>query len=379
MIGSIWTVPMKKRLLELQMEREQYGTPSESKMAEILSDEFKTALTKDAVHGKLWRESDRLVLTPYEPMPNYEKYKDLIHNSSISNKPPVVKLAGHKKILHVSDLHIPLHNPDAITSALNTHAAADILVMSELMDLGSFSSWGNTDAIPLQHEVEEVLTFLELVNAVFPYTVLISSNHESRITRRMAKALPTEMGLLLDDFSLLQLLARPFENIHVVENWFAQIGDALFCHSSKYSSVSMKAAVELDAYFKDNYSYLGIGMPYRVLVQAHTHHLGVVYKPELKLFEAGMMCRLMTWQEDKVQKNPWATGYVVIEMQDGESILNRCREYLLPSLRQTEIATPLEVRNVQVGEKRKETKSKSIRYPETRTITGGPLPGVSIR
>ena len=361
---------MRKRLLELQIEREQYGEPSESKMAGILSEEFKTTLTKDAVHGKLWRESERIVLSPYEPMPNYEKYKDRIHNSEIDNRPPVTNLSGRKKILHVSDLHIPAHNSEAVASAFNAHAAADILVMSELMEIGSFSSWGDTEAIPLQHEVEETLTFLELVSAAFPYTVLISSNHENRINRRLLKALPTEISLLLNDFSLLQLLARPFKNIYVVENWFAQVGDALFCHSSKYSSVSMKAAVELDAYFKDNYSYLGINMPYRVLIQAHTHHLGVVYKPDLKLFEAGMMCRLMTWQEDKVQKNPWATGYVVVEMEDGISILNKCREYVLPSLRQTNIAVPLEIRNVQVGEKRKETNSKGIGHPKTWSESG---------
>ena len=379
MTSSIWTIPMKKRLLELQVERDLYGSPSESEMATTLSDEFEITLTKDAVHGKLWRVSERMAMAPYEPMPNYEQYKHLIHDSSIDNEPPRFNISGHKKILHASDLHIPHHNARAVTAALNSNAAADLVVMSELMDIGSFSKWGSTDAIPLQHEVEETLTLLELMDAAFPCTILLSSNHENRIARSLVKVLPTEMSLLLNDFSILQLLARPFENVHVVDNWFVQVGDALFCHAEKYSSVSMKAAVDLDAYFKDNYTYLGVKMPYRVLVQAHTHHLGVSYKPDLKLFESGMLCQLRDWQEVKIQKNPWVTGYIVIEMEDGRCTLNKCREHVLPSQGQSAVAIPLEGQNVQVGKKREEKTSENIQNPETQSVSSGPIPGVSIR
>jgi len=308
----------------------------------------------------LWRSSERMTMAPYEPMPNYEKYKHCIHDSSIDNYPPSIDLSGHRKILHVGDLHIPHHNANAVAAALNSNAAADLVVMSELMEIGSFSAWGNSDAVPLQHEVEETLAFLELINAEFPCTILLSSNHENRIIRKLVKVLPTEMGLLLNDFSILQLLARPFENVYVIDNWFVQVGDALFCHADKYSSVSMKAAVELDAYFKDNYTYLGVEMPYRVLVQAHTHHLGVVYKPDLKLFESGMLCQLRDWQETKIQKNPWVTGYIVVEMEDGRCVLNKCREHVLPSQRQTKITTLLEEYNVEMGTTREETSSKGI-------------------
>ena len=376
MTSSIWTIPVKKRLLELQTERELYGSPSESEMATTLSDEFEITLTKDAVHGKLWRVSERLMMTPYEPMPNYEKHKHLKHDNTIDNRLSSIDLSGHKKILHAGDLHIPHHNAKAVAATLNANAAADLVVMSELMDIGSFSKWGSTDAIPLQHEVEETLTLLELMDAAFPCTILLSSNHENRIARSLVKVLPTEMSLLLNDFSILQLLARPFENVHVVDNWFVQVGDALFCHAEKYSSVSMKAAVDLDAYFKDNYTYLGITMPYRVLVQAHTHHLGVAYKPDLKLFEAGMLCQLRDWQEQKVQKNPWVTGYVVVEMKDGRSVLNKCREHILAPERQTPL---LEEYNVEVGAEREETSSKSSNYPKTWTEPSGPLQGLGIR
>jgi len=323
---------MENRLRELVTEsRQNRGAPSEKEIAEILSEEFGRAVTKNAVHGKIWRNDIFTSLAPTTHMPLYTKYKDSIHDCKISNDLTDLDLSGKKKILHLSDLHVPFHNRSALESAVNMHATADILVVSEIADMSSQSSFVDLDSIPLHVEIEEIINVLEFLSKSFKTIVVIESNHDFRLARRFAKALPEELQLLVDEFNIIQLLSRPFNNIFVVRNWWVQIGDAIFCHGSKASSVSMKTVCELDYYFKDNFSDLGVRIPYGVIVQAHTHHLGVVYKPRLKLFESGMMCQLREWYTNKPTKTQWVTGCVVVEMLDGVSILNKCREYVFDS------------------------------------------------
>jgi len=328
---SSWNEKVLKRLLELQTLKEINGDLSNSEIAKILNEEFQLELTSDAVHGKLYRVCDKIRVSETMILPTYERYKRSIHDNSITNNLPELDLAGKKKILVLSDMHIPYHNRDAINLTLNLNAAADVVVISEIMDLGSQSSFAATDAVPLELEVEETLKLLELLSARFPLVIVIESNHDYRLARKLARVLPTEFNLLVEETNLMELLVRPFRNIVFIPNWFVQIADIIICHASKTSTVSMKVVGELDQYFKDHHYDLGLAMPYRVLVQGHTHQMGVIYKPDLKLFEGGMLCKIRNWYLRLPSRTSWSTGYVVLETQDGKSLLNRCRECVLPS------------------------------------------------
>lgn len=331
MANSSWSQNVLNRLLELQTSREINKDLTDSDIAGILNEEFQLTLTSDAVHGKLYRECDKIRVSETVLLPTYEKFKSQIHDNSRINTLTELVLAGKKKILVLSDLHIPYMNKDALNLTLNLNAAADVVVISEIMDLGSQSSFAATDNIPLELEVEETLKLLELLSTRFPLVIVIEANHDYRLARKALKVLPTEFSLLVEETNLMQLLVRPFKNVVFVPNWWVQIEDAIICHASKTSTVSMKVIGDLDMFFKDHHHDLGLRMPYRVLVQGHTHQLGVLAKPDLKLFESGMLCSIRSWYQKIPSRTCWITGFVVVEMQDGKSLLNKCREYMLPS------------------------------------------------
>jgi len=328
----IWTPKMLMRLQELTEEREQYGDPSARQMADILTAEFDVPLTKDIVNhtivSKINLKEFELDQAVY--LPTYAKYNSAMH-TAVQRTLPANLLAGHKKILHLCDLHIPFHNVEAIATALRANATADILVVSELMDLGSQSTWDVALPVPIEVEIEETLKMLELLSANFETIIVIKANHDTRVQRRIIRALPSDLQLMLDEFNLIDLLVRPFKNIFLIQNWWMQLGDVIFCHASKSIGTHMRTADELDSYFRKHGDHLKIEQPFRVLVQAHTHRLGTIYGANTKMFEGGMLCCLPTWYLAKPVKMPWATGYISLELEDGKAVLNRCREVYLPS------------------------------------------------
>lgn len=321
---------MRRRLLELQTKRSLNGSPTESQIAEVLSEEFGIPVSKNAVHGRLWRLGQGVAahVTPPPFMPFYEKYSHHINDCSINNKPPGIGLAGLSKVLHISDLHIPFQNNGAVETALNLGATCDTLVVSELMEFSSLSPFTDPGRSPIEEEIEATLSFLEMISPRFENVFVVSGNHDARVKRTLAKSLPGELHRLVQDWDMLQLLARPFPNIHVVGNWWFQLGHAIFCHASKSSTISMRAAVDVNNYFLENTRLLGVG-PYNVLVQAHTHSLGVVYRGNAKIFESGAMCKVMPWYLSAPRKTIWTTGFIILELMDGVPILNLCREYVL--------------------------------------------------
>lgn len=329
---SIWTSKMMMRLLEMKTARDMSGEPSESEMAEILSEEFGIQVTKNAVHGKIWRELKDVVLEPENVvfMPMYERYRDTIHDSSISNQLNSVDLSGRKQILHIADIHIPFENREALYGALNLNAAADMVITSEVMDVSSQSSFGGGARVPLEQEIESTLRFLEFMSERFPLTIIVESNHEHRIKRSITRNLPPELGFMVQEDNILELLSRPFPNVFVIPHWWIQLGDAIFCHAFKNSSILMRAGTDIDDHFKKNTALYGLN-PYHLIVQAHTHFLGAVYRPQLKIIEAGCACLLLEWVMQKPTKNTWQTGYVTVVMDDGKVDLERSREHALPN------------------------------------------------
>lgn len=323
-----WKPEVLKRLQELATERSLNPDLTARDIVDILKTEFDVDTTKDAVNNKIRRDGlDSIQPTPSVFMPLYAKYKDRIHTKQ--RKEQAIDLTGRKKLLHLCDLHIPYHNPEAVALALNLNASADVLIISELMDLTSQSTFDNFRGAPLEQEIEATLAMLEHMSSRFPQLILVDGNHDFRVQRKVSRLLPPELQLLVEEVSLLELLARPFSNIYVVGHWWVQIGDAIFAHANQASSVSMKTVADLDTYFMNNAPEFGLNMPFRVLVQAHTHSLGIIYRPNKKLFEGGMMCKSMAYHMQKPAKTSWTTGFVSLEMIDGTTDLNKAREYVI--------------------------------------------------
>ena len=343
-----WTPEITKRLIELAAQRRAYGAPNATEMSSILAEEFGVFFTKDAINNKIRREG---FSEPEQPvfMPYYQKYIEGIQNPP--KKIAGLSLSGRKKILHLCDFHTPYQDYVAISQAVNMAAGADAVVMSEVMDLESQSSFTIFKPAPLEEEIETTLALLEYISGKFPVVYILASNHDLRVQRRIAKLLPGELQRLIDDINIIELLSRPFANIIPINNWWLKIGDVLFCHASQSTQISMKSASELDTYF------LSHNVMFRVLIQAHTHSLGVLYRNGRKLFEGGMLCKVLDYYKAKPSKSAWTQGFVVVELEDGQAILDRCREYYVP-----------------LDEERKEASSQEKQNAKAWQINGDVLP-----
>jgi len=231
------------------------------------------------------------------------------------------------KVLHLCDLQIPFENEEALQKAIDSHITADFVVMSEVLDCYSLSSFQKKQNIPFEIEIEKTLRLFEYLNETFPVTLILKSNHDDRVGRKLTKRVPTSLLFMIDGH-ILETLSRPFENIYFVDDWFVQIGDAIFCHADTSSVVDMKTGYNLLLYFYEWRKTLKI-IDFSVIVQGHTHYLGTLHRPGMKIFEGGCLCGELDWHRDRYHKKPWSLGYVVVVQENGKSVLNLCREYQL--------------------------------------------------
>jgi len=320
-----------RRLIELDNDQE---ITSIVEILNLLKEEFpEEDFTYDSVQGRLYRlkQCGGLVEKPRPFMPYFEKYKEYIAGEKKHKK---VKLSIAKewpvrrsKILHLCDLQIPFENEEAIQKAIDSHITADFVVMSEVLDCYSLSSFWKRQNVPFEIEIEKTLRLFEYLNETFPVIFLLKSNHDDRVGKSLTKRIPSSL-LFMTDFHILEVLSRPFKNIYFVGDWFIQIGDALFCHADTSSAVDMKTGYNLLLYFYEWGKTLGI-KDFSIIVQGHTHYLGSLHRPGIKIFEGGCLCGELDWHRERYHKKPWTLGYVAVTQENGKSILNLCREYQL--------------------------------------------------
>jgi hypothetical protein len=183
-------------------------------------------------------------------------------------------------------------------------------------------------SVPLEVEIDGLCRFFGYMSEVFEGVpvILVQSNHAMRVAKSIVMPMSLEFLVKLD---LLRELARPYPNIIAWDDWYVQVLDTIFAHSETNSKVPAKPAVEVYEWFLHRGRRLGL-KPFTTLIQAHTHHLAVIFDDIYKLFEGGCLCQEMPYsRRDAKYMRPQNSGCVVITWQDGESVLNQCREFAL--------------------------------------------------
>ena len=102
---------------------------------------------------------------------------------------------GAQRILRLSDIHFPIHDPEAINAALDygcEHDPTVVLLDGDIMDIHDLSFHERTTMRSyLMAEVQMLVEFLDALRAMFPKARIIfkEGNHEERVRRWfMAKA-----------------------------------------------------------------------------------------------------------------------------------------------------------------------------------------------
>ncbi len=92
-------------------------------------------------------------------------------------------------------------------------------------------------------------------------------------------------------------------DIQYTRNWHCQIGDAIFCHPSAYSSGILKTAEKALYWFRNE------GYSFRHLVMSHTHRIGSYPIGNSVIYEQGCCC--------DTSKLKYANGKLVNSQKQG--------------------------------------------------------------
>jgi len=329
-----WDFKKSARLQELFCSPEKY---SESQIANIMSEEFGEVFSRDAVHNKITRLNLRELLDKpvTNIMPYYNKYRDIIQSEGpvpkefeVGDNQLVINLLKDRlKILHLGDLHIPFQDDEQVQIAVNRNKAADAVVAVELSDCYSISRFNKNLSIPFEVEVDNIVRYYEYLSDTFPLIFVVAGNHEKRITKRFTTGVPQSL-LFLVKKNMLELLARPFSNIVVLDLPIVQINDAIFTHAEYFSKVDLKAGVNASNFILEWKRTLGLD-DYRLVVQSHTHMLGATYRfgGEVKIMESGCLCRIPDYAVVNFYSKPQVNGYVTVVQENGQTNFDLTREY----------------------------------------------------
>lgn len=325
-----WNSEKTDRLLELREEGH-----SESKIADQLSKEFGMFTTRDAIHNKLARINEskgglqkRQI---HSIMPWYDKYKSIIEGEGIPKEHSVNHYVldipeKFLKILYIGDLHIPFQLDEQIEEACDNNINADVVVTAEVMDCYSLSRFRKNLSVPLEQEIDWTVRYFEYLNEKFDRVIVVGGNHINRISRSFMDSVPTPLLFLVRE-DMLELLAKPFPHINVVNQVCFQINDTVFAHAELFSRVDLKAGMRAYDFFNEWKDALGL-KDFRCVVQGHTHMMGVGYRANMKVMEGGCLCRVPDYAIEKFYSKPQQNGYVVIRQNNGYTDFNKSREFV---------------------------------------------------
>lgn len=233
-----------------------------------------------------------------------------------------------RKILSISDLHLPFTRMDVVQAVLEEHADADIVVVNgDLLDGHMYSTFPKSKRLAAIVEYRIAFQLIQFLSENFPKVVIVEGNHDVRPARALKHA-----GFDTPDTSTLfrpNLLARiangeeldefgdlvkkhAFDNVifQPMESWYVKIGHTLFVHPHGWAGSQPGANVmKIDQLFRDRF----LGDTYDSIVIGHTHRcFKGIYNNRL-LIEQGALCGRQDYENKADMKHLHAmNGYAVI-------------------------------------------------------------------
>jgi len=260
-----------------------------------------------------------------------EEYKERVYRSKRG-----LVASCTKKILSISDFHIPFDRDDLIARIIDEHRDADILVVNgDLLELYAVSSWPKDRRVALEHEYAIAIEYLKLFSSIFPHVVITRGNHEVRLQRYMNKSVTQEISFMVSK-DILSRLANgevwkggkiveklDFSNIHydgdAQEAWQIKIGKTIFMHPKNWSAVEAKIAVKGGEFWEQRDNSVDC------VVVAHTHKQGKVISKGKLCIEQGALCAPLDYSKSgSLNFRPQDLGYALVYQDDqGNCDFNR--------------------------------------------------------
>ena len=239
----------------------------------------------------------------------------------------IQKQKDQRKIVCISDLHLPFVCMDVLEIMMNRDAGADYLIINgDFLDCHCLSSFTKNKYISLLDEYNSALELLELFSQHFGKVILVAGNHDgARMDRIIGEKVP-EGAQFLFRKSILERLAhgeilnaegeltgkKPFKNVVAVtgpsnDRWYVRVGNTVFAHPSKGSKIEGKIAEYMLQHFRDRLE--GIDS----VVIGHVHKLSRHYAHGFLCIEGGCLCYPLEYSYHPSAKySPQPMGYSVI-------------------------------------------------------------------
>jgi predicted phosphodiesterase len=247
-----------------------------------------------------------------------------------------------RRVVIASDFHAPFQDNWAVSELIAREGGkADTLIVNgDIQDFYSISRFVKYEQVSMESELAAVDALLGQLSAAFPEVILVSGNHDhARFEKQLRTLLSVEMCHVVEfltggNLSVLRVIAKRYPNVKFAETkvgrfavgWYYQHGDLLTAHAEKYSRVPGAALRGIEEWFADQDSTLGLD-PWRVLIQAHTHQLGLFpWRADKLLVEGGCMCSTHSYQlQARIMGRPQRLGYVTLQQENGRTDINSVR------------------------------------------------------
>lgn len=328
--------PLRNRLLELSAQ--PYTQPE---IAQILTNELGVRISRDQVKNAIARTreaADYLKHRPIaQPTPYLAKYEDELKGLNVIDKTyPVLEnilALPRRKILIISDIHVPFESQENLQKAVDLNRTADMLIIAgDFLDLYSCSRHRKKSNVMHEVELDRAVRVLEYLSSMFPWVRIIRGNHDERAIKVVRDRLPSELLYLVEN-EPLDILVRPFNNVEYVDSWWTQIGDAVVAHQERSSTTEGKPGIYLMDFFLDKgwAGRMKLDPIPRVFVTGHTHQISSMYpRPGVKVFESGSITEAQDYTMDsQAFMRPPLAGFVSLTQHGGETDFNMSREHIL--------------------------------------------------
>lgn len=245
-----------------------------------------------------------------------------------------------RKIISLSDLHLPLARLDLIAEILNKHSDADIVVLNgDIMEGYIFSTFEKHRRIAALDEYRAAVDLVRILSENFPLVVLTEGNHDDRASRALKRTgfdkeatqvlRPNLLarianGEVLDSTGML-VEKLDFDNVifEERESWYVKIGKTLFIHPSTRGSSKPGYTVQkwykkfAERYSRDEFDSIVCG---------HTHQVYKGVSCSTLLMEQGCLAGLLaySWKKNVVYQGNSQNAYAVIyQDKDGNTDFNK--------------------------------------------------------
>jgi predicted phosphodiesterase len=246
-----------------------------------------------------------------------------------------------RKILCISDFHIPFDRDDLIYAAIREHKDADILVVNgDMLDLYAVSTWPKERDIILRKEYDIAMEYLKVFSDTFPHVIIVRGNHEYRLNRYFHSNVSKSVSFLVNKEILGRLAngevydedgntieKHKFDNVYYEngpEAWFIKVGKTMFVHPRAFSKVEAKTAMNAQEYFieRDDVDCICLG---------HTHQQAFVPSRNKLCIEQGCLCCPLDYEKQgKLKYKAMTLGYSVIyQDKDGNCDFNKTHNVYL--------------------------------------------------